>query len=147
MPHNIPESDTVFRHRTAIQPRFNDFDMFGHANNGAYLQYCDVAKVAYFTQFLDKPFDPAAAGLVIASIHFEFLNQIVPTDTIEVLTAVQSIGNSSLVLEQRIVSRGGELVHATVRSVLVRFDPATHATCPIDAEWRRRLSAFEGREF
>ena len=41
-----------FRHRTPVQTRFNDFDMFGHANNGAYLQYCDVAKLAYFGQFL-----------------------------------------------------------------------------------------------
>ncbi|MDE6463745.1 MAG: acyl-CoA thioesterase [Muribaculaceae bacterium] len=145
MSYQIPNPGFEFRHRTAVQVRFNDFDMFGHANNGAYLQYCDVAKVAYFTQFLDGPFDPAAAGLVIASIHCEFIEQIVPSDDVEVLTAVASIGTSSLVLEQRVVSRGGRKVHATVRNVMVQFDPATRTPKPIDDDWRRRIGDFEGR--
>ena len=68
-----------FRHRTPVQTRFNDFDMFGHANNGAYLQYCDVAKLAYFGQFLPEGFDPAASGLVIANINCDFIRQYPPT--------------------------------------------------------------------
>lgn len=143
-PTDIP--DITFRHSTAIQTRFNDFDMFGHANNGAYLQYCDVAKLAYFSQFLEHPFDPTENGLVIASIKCDFISQIVPADKVEVLSAVAHIGNTSLILEQRVVSAGGTRLHATVRNVMVQFDPATATTVPISQQWRDRLSTYEGRD-
>lgn len=146
MSHQLKELDFSFKHHTSIQPRFNDFDMFGHANNGAYLQYADVAKVAYFSQFLDGCFDPTVTGLVIASIHCEFVQQIVPSDNIEVLTAVGSIGNKSLTLEQRIVSKDGKTVHATISSVMVQFDPETRIPTPITDDWRKRISDYEGRK-
>lgn len=143
MDNTLPE--ITFRHHTPIQTRFNDFDMFGHANNGAYLQYCDVAKLAYFSQFLpDGHFDPTTTGLVIASIKCDFLHQIVPADSVEVLTAVTHIGNTSLVLEQRVVSGGGAIVHATVRNIMVQFDPAAGSTVPISDHWRHALAAYEG---
>lgn len=145
MAHKIPDAPVNFHHHTPVQLRFNDFDMFGHANNGAYLQYCDIAKVAYFTQFLDEPFDPAAMGIVIASIHCEFYSQIVPSDNVEVLTAVESIGNSSLVLVQRLVSDNGTKVHADVRNVMVQFDIKTHQTKPIDDNWRSMINAYENQ--
>ncbi len=142
---HIQPEEIEFRHHTAIQTRFNDFDMFGHANNGAYLQYCDVAKVAYFSQFMDGRFDPSRAGLVIASIKCDFLRQIVPSDTVEVLSAVTHIGNSSLVLEQRVVSGGGTIVHATVHNVMVQFDAHAQTTVPVSGHWRKILSEYEGR--
>lgn len=136
-----------FRHRTPVQTRFNDFDMFGHANNGAYLQYCDVAKLAYFSQFVDGGrFDPTKTGLVIASIRCDFISQIVPTDSVEVLSAVTHIGNTSLILEQRVVSEGGGKVHATVSNVMVQVDPAAKATVPVSDHWRKVLSDYEGRK-
>lgn len=142
----IPETDnTVFHHRTTIQTRFNDFDMFGHANNGAYMQYCDVAKLAYFAQFAGGTFNPTSAGLVIASIKCDFLHQIVPADKVEVLSAVTHIGNTSLILEQRVVSDGGKSVHATVRNVMVQYDPTAGTTVPISEHWRECLSEYEGR--
>lgn len=136
-----------FRHRTPVQTRFNDFDMFGHANNGAYLQYCDVAKLAYFGQFLPEGFDPAASGLVIANINCDFIRQIVPADKVEVLSAVTAIGESSLVLEQLVTSADVTTVHASVRSVMVQFDACTRRPCPISSEWRSKLAGFEGRDF
>lgn len=145
MHNDLPEIN--FRHRTAIQTRFNDFDMFGHANNGAYLQYCDVAKLAYFSQFLeDGRFDPTTTGLVIASIRCDFIAQIVPTDTVEVLSAVTHIGNTSLILEQRVVSHGGQTVHAVVRNVMVQYDPSTKTTVPVSDHWRTLLAQYEGRK-
>ncbi len=138
--------DIPFRHHTSIQTRFNDFDMFGHANNGAYLQYCDVAKLQYFSQFLEGGhFDPRTTGLVIASIRCDFIRQIVPTDTVEVLSAVTHIGNTSLILEQRVVSGGGATVHAVVRNVMVQYDPSAGTTVPVSELWRKRLSDYEGR--
>lgn len=144
MQHELP--DINFKHAVAVQPRFNDFDMFRHANNGAYLQYCDVGKLAYFSQFTDNIFDPTENGLVIASIRCDFIEQIVPEDRVEVLTAVTHIGNTSLILEQRVVSDNRRKVHATVRNIMVQFDPATQSTVRISDTWRQRLCAFEGSD-
>lgn len=147
-PHHEREmaaEDIQFRHAVKIQTRFNDFDMFGHANNGAYLQYCDVAKLAYFSQFLDGGhFDPTSTGMVIASIKCDFIHQIVPSDEVEVLSAVTHIGNTSLVLEQRVVSNNRRQLHASVRNIMVQFDPSAQSTVPISELWRNRFIAFEG---
>lgn len=139
----IPE--ITFHHAVAIQTRFNDFDRFGHANNGAYLQYFDVGKLAYFGQFSEGSFDPVAQELVIASIKLDFINQVLPGDSVEVLSAVTHIGNTSLVLEQRITSDNRKKIHATSTGTLVQYDPMTKTTIRISDLWRSRLTAFEQR--
>lgn len=126
-------------HRTAIQMRFNDIDMFGHLNNGAYFQYADLGKLRFFTDLMDEPFNPAATGLVIASIHCDFYVQTYMAQDIAVLTAVEALGTKSVTIEQRIVSGADDEVHAIVRSVLVQFNPSTGATAPIPDLWRERL--------
>ncbi len=136
----VPEATVLFRHRTPIQKRFADIDMFGHVNNGAYLQYADTAKFAFFTELMDEPFDPAAIGLVIASIKCDFYAQTFMKDKIEVLTAVTHIGNTSLTLEQRIVDADAN-VHAIVTSVMVQLDPATGIPTPISQAWRDKLQS------
>lgn len=135
----VPQPTVPFRHRTKIQKRFADIDMFGHVNNGAYLQYADTAKFAFFTEKMDEPFNPAALGLVIASIKCDFYAQTFMNDEIEVLTAVTHIGHTSLTVEQRIVGAHGD-VHAIVTTVMVQFDPATGQPVPISDLWRNRLS-------
>lgn len=146
MSRQIHDPGIEFKFRTPVQMRFSDFDMFGHANNTSYFQYCDLGKFQYFTHFLDHPFDPRENGLVIAGITAEFAHPLLPSDRAEVLTAVASIGTSSLTLEQRVVSDGGRKIHAAITTVLVQFDAATGQTAPISDDWRRRLGEFEGRK-
>lgn len=138
----VPAATVEFRHRTAIQMRFGDIDMFGHVNNGAYLQYADTAKFAFFTELMDEPFNPAAVGLVIASIKCDYYAQTFMSDEIEVLTAVTHVGHTSLTVEQRIVAANeDDDVHAIVSTVMVQFDPATGQPMPITDKWRARLGA------
>lgn len=129
------------KHTIDIQPRFNDFDMFAHANNGAYFQYCDVAKLAFFTHLMDEgEFDPTVAELVIVHIECDFRQPLHFGDAVKVSTEVTAVGTTSVSLEQNVMAGDGRIC-AAVRTVLVRFNPQTGATEPIDDVWRARLAS------
>lgn len=142
---NIPEPKFEFRHRTPVQIRFNDIDMFGHLNNSVYLQFADLAKMRYFMQFMDGRFDPMQLGLVVANTNCDFYNPTYVQEKLEVLTAVASISTSSLVMEQRIVNDRGQ-VKCICRTIMVSFDPRTAQSVPVTDKWRHDLTEYEQRE-
>ena len=123
---------------TKIQPRFADYDMFGHLNNGAYLAYADLGKVEFFSRVLDEPFEPAKTGIVIAHIELDFLMQTLPSQTVEVHTRCTHVGTSSISIEQQIVDEKGR-AHAKISSVMVQLDTTTGASKPISDTMRNRL--------
>lgn len=144
----IPEAAFEFRHRVPLQIRFNDIDVFGHLNNSVYIQFMDLGKSEYFRGLLpDGRFDPMAVGLVVANINCDFYAPTRMEEQLEVLTAVASIANKSLVLEQRVVNRATGEVKCRALSVMVSFDPRSGASEPVSEEWRARIAAFEQREF
>lgn len=142
---NVPQPLFDFRHRTPVQTRFNDVDIFGHLNNSVYLQFADLAKMRYFLQFMGGRFDPKTLGMVVANINCDFYHPAYLTESLEVLTAVASISTSSLIMEQRIVNTDGQ-VKCIVRTVMVSFDPATATSVPIEEHWRTDISNYEGRK-
>ena len=66
------------RHRLDIQIRFNDFDMFGHLNNNAYLEYFDLAKADYFGDVLGGAVTPERLSVVVAHLTVSFYNPTLP---------------------------------------------------------------------
>ena len=140
----IPQLPFDFKHRIPLQIRFNDIDLFGHLNNAVYVQFFDMGKLAYFKQFMKGGFEKEAAVPVVADIHCVFYAPTYIDERIECLTAVASIANSSLVLEQRIVGADGS-VKCTARTVMVNIDTKTGASTPVSDEWRSALAAYEER--
>jgi len=144
----IPEAGFEFRHRVPLQIRFNDIDVFGHLNNSIYIQFMDLGKSEYFRGMLpDGHFDPMAVGLVVANINCDFYSPTRMEEPLEVLTAVASISNKSLVLEQRVVNPASGDVKCRALSVMVSFDPRTGKTEAVSDDWRRRIADFEQRPF
>ncbi|MCH5221222.1 MAG: acyl-CoA thioesterase [Muribaculaceae bacterium] len=141
----IPQLPFEFRHRIPLQIRFNDIDVFGHLNNAVYVQFMDMGKLSYFKQFMNGGFEHEPSVPVVADIHCTFYAPTYIDDKIECHTAVESISNSSLVLEQRIIGSDGS-VKCCGRTVMVNIDVKTGASTPLSEEWRRALSAYEGRE-
>ena len=142
-----PEFQFEFRHRQPVQIRFNDIDIFGHLNNSVYLQFMDLGKAEYFRNLLpDGRFDPMEVGLVVANINCDFYSPTKMEEQLEVLTAVSSISNKSLILEQRVVNSASGDVKCRALSVMVSFDPRTGASEAISEEWRKRIAGFEQRE-
>lgn len=145
MPHQEgPTPD--FRHSIPVQMRFADIDILGHVNNGAYLQYMDLAKVRYFSEILGDTLDWHKETLVVANINCSFIAPTFWGEQISVETTLESMSVHSLVLLQRVTNTGGE-EKCRCRAVMVGFDPRNSTSLELPYTWRRLFSAFENRQF
>ena len=138
----LPEIN--FHHRMGVQIRFNDIDMFGHLNNSVYIQFLDMGKYAYFRQFMTDTFGSEPTAPVVANINCDFLEPTKIDERLEVLTAITEIADSSMGLQQRIVSSAGR-VKCTARTIMVNIDLATGRPTTVSDEWRKKITDYENR--
>jgi acyl-CoA thioester hydrolase len=125
-----------------IQTRFTDYDMFGHVNNGAYLQYMDLAKARFLTEELDIPeLTPYALATVIANINCDFIAPTVPNEPVSVITTISHIGDKSFIFEQKVINPDTDELKAHGRSVMVTIDVNTKAAVSIPQQLRDKLEA------
>lgn len=145
----VPAPATPYRHMVDLQMRFNDFDMLGHLNNGIYLAFFDLGKARYLEDSSQACAEAKAdwrnPGVVVANINCDFIAPTYAGETIAVLTRVDTIGEKSLVMEQRIVNSATGQTKCICRTVMVGFDPATGHSAPISDDWRKAISTFEDR--
>lgn len=120
--------------KTPIQPRFADFDSFGHANNIAQQSYFDVGKAELFQELwrLTGALKPIPAMMV--SVHNDYLSQIRMGDRVEVVTKIESIGEKSLTLSQSLMC--GDVECSRSRTVMVCFDMQSQQSVPVPTQWR-----------
>lgn len=133
-----------FNHITPIQLRFNDFDALGHVNNSVYLSFYDLGKTSYFSEVLPDNSVGKKPGVVIADIHVSFLLPVFPGENVAVETAVVEIKNKSFRLFQQLIDLDTKEVKCICHTVMVCFDPATQASCPVSDTWRVAIAEFEG---
>ena len=138
----LPEIN--FHHRMGVQIRFNDIDMFGHLNNSVYIQFFDMGKYAYFRQFMTDTFGSEPTAPVVANINCDFLEPTKIDERLEARTAITEIADSSMVLQQRIVSSAGR-VKCTARTIMVNIDLATGRPTTVSDEWRKKITDYENR--
>ncbi len=143
----IPEAKFPFRHRLDLQLRFNDVDMFGHINNSVYLQFFDLGKLRYFNDVLGKDFMKSGLQVVIVNINCNFYAPTFINEHIEVLTTIKSIGEKSLTLEQRIVSKDNGDVKCIATTIMAGYDPKTLKSAAIPDEPRMMFEKYENRKF
>lgn len=117
-------------HTIDIQFRFNDFDIFGHVNNNAYLEYLDIAKVSFLAEICKDEDFLSHTPLVLAHIECDFVQPTHRDEQISVQTNLARVGQSSVTLQQQIVNSLGE-VKLTASSVLVAIDPQTSKSVPL----------------
>lgn len=139
----VPEAQHPFYHMVEIQTRFNDFDMLGHLNNSAYLQFMDLAKVRYFEAVTGKPLEMGGIATVIVNINVSFFSPTYFGENVAVLTACVKISQRSFVLEQRVVNPATGDVKCVATVVMAGFDPKTRQGVELDAAWVADLSRFE----
>ena len=140
--NNIP-TRPKYHHHYSIQMRFNDFDMFGHLNNTVYFEYLDMAKYAYFKQFMNGAFGTEPSVPVILKIEATFMSPIHIDDKVEVLTAVTSIGDTSMTLSQEIVDGNGTVKFAA-KVIMVNIDARQGVPVSISEPWRKAFIEYEG---
>jgi acyl-CoA thioester hydrolase len=122
-------------HRTDIQIRFGDTDMFGHVNNAAFASYAELGRL----RFLDELGYPPG-GLILARIELDFRQQLRFGDAAELETVVGRIGTTSLTLAQRLVS--GDRVACDIGSVVVFFDYERNSAIPVPETLRPVLARY-----
>ena len=134
-----------FRHSTPVEVRFVDIDAFGHVNNANYLSYIEQARVKYFDDIVNWPYDWNNEGIILAKAELDYIQPIRFKDEITVYTRCSRLGTKSLDLEYRIVkiSDGKEILMADANTVLVAFDYHKKNPIEVPQEWRRALLAYE----
>ena len=120
--------------RTSIQPRFADFDSFGHANNIAQQSYFDVGKAELFQELWRLTGALKRIPAMIVSVQNDFFAQIRMEDSVEVVTRIDSIGEKSLTIVQSIMC--GDRECSRSRTVMVCYDSETQQSVPVPDEWR-----------
>lgn len=143
----IPQPIFPYRHKMPAQLRFNDVDMFGHVNNTVYLEFFDLAKLAYFRAVMGAEFNAHSIALVVVNINCDFFSPTFIDETLEVLTTTVKVGEKSVVLDQRIVNPATSDVKCRCTTVMAGFDIKTGQSAPVSQSWRDHLEAYEQRTF
>lgn len=113
--------------------RFSDVDMFGHANNVAQQMYFDQGKSDLFKELWRLTAAAEQIPALIVSLHNEFYEQILYGEDVVVETFIESVGNKSLTLFQRLLS--GQKVCSVSRAVMVCYDRRSCQSVPVPSEW------------
>lgn len=130
--------------RTKIQQRFADADSLGHINNIHLQEYFDLGKMELYATILGQRIDWRGVNLVLVSIKTDMMRQTRLGDNIEVETWVESLGNKSMRVRQRLVNLADGEPNAECQTVVVCFDFATQSAIPFPDEWRKLIeSAME----
>jgi acyl-CoA thioester hydrolase len=122
--------------------RFADMDRQGHVNNAVYPTYFESGRVGAI-------YDPheglqvEGCTTVLAHIEIDFLKELNWPGTIEIGTAIATIGRSSYVFTQAIFHEGA--CAARARSTMVLIDRATRKARPLPPELVARLTRWLAR--
>jgi acyl-CoA thioester hydrolase len=128
-----------FPAQTYDKLRYGDTDRQGHVNNAVFATFFETGRTDTF-QLLRSEHLPADVRTVIARLLIDFRAEIFWPGTVEIGSAVKSIGNSSLAFVQALYQNGKCV--ATAESVLVRIDPVTRRSMPFTEDVRAYLSQF-----
>jgi acyl-CoA thioester hydrolase len=129
---------------TTIPILWGDEDAFSHVNNLAYLRWCETSRVEYMqrvTFWIELP--PNGTGPILASVKCDYKMPLTYPDTVDVGTRVASIGNSSVRMEQIVVSRKLQTVAAIVESTVVMLDYKAGRPVRVPDNIREAITALE----
>jgi acyl-CoA thioester hydrolase len=134
---------------TPVSIIWGDEDAFGHVNNVMYVRWCETARVDYLkcVRLWPAQFPPSGFGPILASITCDYRRPVTYPDTVYVGARVPSIGNSSLRMEHRVVSKALDIVVAEASSTIVMLDYATMKSVPVPPKCRQAIARLEGKLF
>lgn len=136
----IPQR-SEFHHVFRIPTRWSDMDVVGHVNNARYLTYDESSRIEYFGRLLGETQTWKEQGIILARIACDFVAQLKHPAEVDAAIRVTRIGRSSLATVGGIFV--GEKCFARTEGVLVWFDYATQAACPIPERLRAAIREFE----
>lgn len=124
--------------RTRIHPRFCDTDALGHVSNTVVPVWLLEGRESLLRLFVPD-LDFRKASLVVVRTEIDFPAEIRFGTDVEVTTALEKIGNSSLVVLQEIFQ--GDVCAVRARTVMVNFDAVNRRAQPVPDALRPQLEA------
>lgn len=102
---------------TSDKIRYADTDRQGHVNNAVFATFLETGRVELL---YNKDYDllDEGASFVIASLHLNFLDEIVWPGTVDIGTGILKIGNSSIKMHQRLFQNAQHV--ATAETIIVQ---------------------------
>lgn len=119
--------------------RYGDTDRQGHVNNAVFTTLLETGRIALL-EAAGRPLREAEFSFVIARLCLDYRAEIFWPGTVEIGTAVKTIGNSSVTFAQALF-QAGKCV-ATAESVVVQVDAHSHRAAPLGQEMRTKLAAL-----
>jgi acyl-CoA thioester hydrolase len=137
------------KHKTPVEIRFVDVDVFGHVNNANYLTYIEQARVEYFNQIVGWDYDWSKEGIILARAEINFINPIHFRDKIFAFAKCSRMGNKSFDLQYHLIKVNDEkeILMADCTTVMVAFDYMNKKSIPVSEEWKQAIKNFEGDTF
>ena len=130
---------------TSIPILWGDEDSFAHVNNVVYLRWCETSRVEYMRRIAIWPEPPPRGiGPIMAGVTCDYKLALTYPDTVDIGTRVASVGNSSIRLEQVVVSRRLQAVAAVVESTIVLLDYKNQRPVRVPDEVRAAIDALQG---
>jgi acyl-CoA thioester hydrolase len=121
---------------------FSDIDMLQHANNVAYIRWCETIRSEYFAQVMNVPIN-GNRGIIQANIEFTYERQLRYRERIAVGCRISRIGNKSWDFEYEIWSETHGRRAARGTTTVVAYDFVDQRTIAIPQEWRDAITAYE----
>jgi len=135
-----------FRFYHPIEIRYGDLDPQGHVNNACFLTFFEQARVSYLIHLglFSKNQSFLEVGIIIAEAKVTYLAPVHYGQDIQVGVRVNRIGNKSMLMQYCLVDTDTATVHASGETIVVAFDYRAHQTIPVPADWREKITRFEG---
>jgi acyl-CoA thioester hydrolase len=132
----------AFRH--TLETRFSDMDALGHINNAVYSTYFEEARL-HMMRSLGLMRDPAQTelGWILARTEIDFRAISAWGDPLVAEIWLDSIGNSSFGLRQRIVRTSDTALIAEGRTVQVCLNYKDNKPVRIPDAWRDKLNTLK----
>jgi acyl-CoA thioester hydrolase len=119
------------------QVYWGEMDAFNHVNNVAYFRYFETGRICFFNHTgIWKLFEEEGIRIVVGKLECNYVRELVFPETIGIAVGIKRVGNSSLVLHQK-VSTADKGIMAHGEAIIVATDPKTGRSMP----WTEKLRA------
>lgn len=109
---------------------WGEMDAFNHVNNVTYFRYFETGRIQFFNKSgIWQLFEHEQIRIVVGKLECNFVRELVFPEEIEIAVGIKRVGNSSLVVHQK-VSTDEKGIVAHGEGIIVATDPQTGRSMP-----------------
>lgn len=132
-----------YRFEHAVEVRFRDIDLGGHAHHSLAFIYIEEARAAYWREVVGRGSTLEEIGYVLADASIRFRKRVLYPDRLAVRCRVCTLGKKHFEMEYEVRSADQTLL-TTARTTQVMYDYASGRSAPMDSRTRQAILEFDG---